>query len=334
MSRRTLLRLLRERPGEFLSGQEISRQIGLSRTAVWKSVDALRREGYVIEARTGLGYRLSSAPDTLTEEEIRALLAPVDTVGRTLVCLPSVDSTNTYAKKLALSGAADGTAVTADCQTAGRGRMERSFQSPAGKGVYLSVLLRPALPPEQLLTVTALGAVAVCDAVEQVCAVRPGIKWTNDLVLGGKKLAGILTEMSLEGESGQLQYLVMGIGLNVGQQPEDFSPEVRAMATSLSAVLGRPVSRPALAAAELAALDRMYGDLTAGRTGSWLERYRRDCVTLGRQVQILERNGLRRRVTALDVDDRFGLVVRTGDGKTEVIRSGEVSVRGMYGYAE
>lgn len=335
MSRGQVLALLRARSGEYLSGEQVSAQLGLSRAAIWKDVDALRREGYEIEARTGLGYRLVAAPDALTEPEIRAAMEETRTVGRELHCLAEVDSTNTCAKKLALAGAPDGTAVIADCQTAGRGRLGRSFQSPRGKGIYLSVLLRPQLPPEKLLCVTALGAVAVCRAVERVL---PGagleIKWTNDLVHRGRKLCGILTEMSLEGESGALQYLVMGIGLNVLQRPEDFSPEVAAMAGSLQSELGTAPSRPALAAAELGELDRLCQALQSGATAPYLAEYRRRCVTLGKEIRLVRSDGSGQRATALDVDDAFGLVIRREDGAIEVIRSGEASVRGMYGYAE
>ena len=334
MSRQEVLAFLKNHPGEYLSGEQLSRQLGLSRAAVWKAVDALRRDGYVVEARTGLGYRLTDTPDVLTEAEIRGFLGPTEIVGHTLLCFPELDSTNTYAKRIALAGAEDGTVVVADCQTAGRGRMDRSFQSPAGKSVSLTALLRPALPPESLLPVTALCAVAVSRAVESVCGVQPQIKWTNDLVLNGRKLCGILTELSLEGESGQVQYLVLGIGLNVGQEPADFTGDVAKMATSLRMALGRPVSRPALAAAEIRELDRLYRALRTGRTASYLEEYRRTCLTIGQTVQLLRPNGEREIVQALDVDGQFGLIVGRADGTRMVVRSGEVSVRGMYGYAE
>lgn len=333
MSRRTVLELLRGRE-DFLSGEELSRRLGLSRAAVWKAVDALRKEGYAIEARTGLGYRLTAAPDAMTESEIRSFLGETALVGRTLQCFDELDSTNLRAKQLALAGAPDGAVVTADCQTAGRGRMDRSFQSPRGKGVYLTALLRPDLPPERLLPVTAMAGVAVCDAVEELCGVRPGLKWPNDPVLGGKKLCGILTELSLEGEAGRVQYLVLGIGVNVGQTAGDFTPEVAEMATSLAMALGRSVSRPALAAAEIRALDRLYADLLAGNLTPYLAAYRRDCVNLGRTVQLISPDGTRETARALDIDDSFSLVARTEAGEVRTVRSGEVSVRGMYGYTE
>ena len=288
----------------------------------------------MVEARTGLGYRLVTAPDAMTEAEIRNFLGKTAVVGRTLKCFNELDSTNIRAKQLALEGAPDGTVVTADFQSAGRGRMDRSFQSPKGKGVYLTVLLRPHLPPERLLPVTAMAGVAVCDAVEELCGVRPGLKWPNDPVLGGKKLCGILTELSLEGETGRVQYLVLGMGVNVLHVAEDFSPEVAEMATSLSLALGHPVSRPALAAAEIRALDRLYASLLAGDLTPYLAAYRRSCVNLGRTVQLISPDGSRETAQALDVDEDFSLVVRTASGAVKTVRSGEVSVRGMYGYTE
>ena len=286
--------------------------------------------GYEIEARTGLGYRLTAAPDVLTEAEIRSFLGPTRLVGRELRCFEELDSTNNYLKTL--PEAPDGLAVTADSQTAGRGRMDRSFQSPKGRGIYLSVLLRP---PDRLPPVTALAGVAVCAAVERVCGVRPGLKWPNDPVLNGKKLCGILTEMSLEAETGRVQSLVLGIGINVSQGPEDFSPQVREMATSLGQALGKPVSRPRLTAALLEELDRTYAALLAGDLSAYLSAYRRDCVNLGKTVQLLPFGGGERETAqAVDIDEDFSLVVRGPDGKERTVRSGEVSVRGLYGYTE
>ncbi|WP_325201246.1 biotin--[acetyl-CoA-carboxylase] ligase [Oscillibacter sp.] len=331
-SREAVLSLLRGEEG-FLSGQELSRRLGLSRAAVWKAVDALRAGGYEIEARTGLGYRLTAAPDLMTEAEIRSFLGETAIVGRELRCFEELDSTSNYLKSW--TDGPDGAAVTAESQTAGRGRMDRSFQSPRGQGIYLSVLLRPALPPDRLPPATALAGVAVCDAVERVCGARPGLKWPNDPVLNGKKLCGILTELSLEAETGRVQSLVLGIGVNVGQREEDFSPEVREVATSLLQVLGKPVSRPRLTAALLEELDRAYAALLAGDLSEYLAAYRRRCVNLGKTVQLIPfGGGPRETAQAVDIDGDFGLVVRGTDGRERAVRSGEVSVRGLWGYTE
>lgn len=334
MSRQDVLALLREQEGAFVSGEEISHRLGLSRAAIWKAVDALRREGYTVEARTGRGYRLLDAPDVLTEPEIRRFLGETARVGRTLVCLAEVDSTNLRARQLAAEGAADGTVVVADRQTAGRGRLGRSFQSPGGQGIYLTALLRPDLPPERLSPVTAMAGVAVCRAVERLCGVSPGLKWPNDPVLDGKKLCGILTELSLEGETARVQELVLGIGINVSQRPEDFTPEVREIATSLVQALGHAVSRPALTAEIIREVDRLCAALAAGETGPYLAEYRRRCVNLGRTVRLLRPDGGGETAEALDIDEEFGLVVRRPDGAVKTVRSGEVSVRGLYGYTE
>ena len=265
------------------------------------------------------------------KETILRLLGQTAAVGRELLCFSELDSTNTYLKELALNGTADGTAVIAAHQTAGRGRMDRTFQSPAGKGLYLSVLLRPDLPPERFLPVTALAGVAACDAVENLCGVRPGLKWPNDPVLNGRKLAGVLTELVIC-EDGK-PAIVLGIGVNVSQTAGDFTPDVAAMATSLAAE-GIAVSREELAAALLARLDVMYQDLKAGALDGWRQRYRMDCINLGKTVQLLHPDGRRETAEAVEIDEDFGLAVRLKDGREEVIRSGEVSVRGLYGYVE
>ena len=332
MSKEKVYQLLLQRGGGYISGEEISQQVGISRAAVWKAVDGLRKAGYIIDARTGLGYALLDRPDALSEREVRGALDRIGCQVESLYCLEEVDSTNSFLKRIALEGAPDGTVAVADYQSGGRGRMARTFQSPKGKGVYLSILLRPTLTPAQLLPVTALTAVAMCDAVENTCGLRPQIKWTNDLVLDGRKMTGILTEMALEGETGTVQSLVIGAGINVHQQPEDFSPEVSAMATSLTQVLGYPVARARLAAEMVAALQRLAADL-GGDLGRYLDAYRRDCLTLGKDVQLLW-GDRRDTVFAEDIDDQFGLVVRYPDGHRETVRSGEVSVRGLYGYID
>ena len=332
MSKEKVYQLLLQRGGGYISGEEISQQVGISRAAVWKAVDGLRKAGYIIDARTGLGYALLDRPDALSEREVRGALDRIGCQVESLYCLEEVDSTNSFLKRIALEGAPDGTVAVADYQSGGRGRMVRTFQSPKGKGVYLSILLRPTLTPAQLLPVTALTAVAMCDAVKNTCGLRPQIKWTNDLVLDGRKMTGILTEMALEGETGTVQSLVIGAGINVHQQPEDFSPEVSAMATSLTQVLEYPVARARLAAEMVAALQRLAADL-GGDLGRYLDAYRRDCLTLGKDVQLLW-GDRRDTVFAEDIDDQFGLVVRYPDGHRETVRSGEVSVRGLYGYID
>lgn len=211
MSKDRVLALLLAQGEEFLSGQEMSRRLGVSRAAVWKAVQALQEEGFQVESRTNRGYRIVGKPDALSESALRAQLPAGD--GRKLVVLREVDSTNLEARRLALEGAPHRTAVVALSQTAGRGRRERSFFSPPGS-LYLSLLLRPEQSPQELMVLTAFTAVAVRRAILAVTGLGVQIKWTNDLVLSGKKLCGIGTEVSLEGETGRVQYAVVGIGIN------------------------------------------------------------------------------------------------------------------------
>ena len=329
MSRESVLSLLRESQDRYLSGEAMSRELGISRAAVWKAIEALRQEGYTIASAPNRGYQLTSAPDLVREGELSGPLSGC-LVGSELVCLDTIDSTNTECKRRAMVGAPEGLAIIADEQTGGRGRLGRTFQSPKGCGLYLSALLRPDLPPETVTDFTAWVAVAVCDGIEACCGVRPQIKWTNDIVLNGKKLVGILTELGLESETNSLQYLVTGIGVNVNHRPEDFQEDIRDMATSLAQQLGHPVRRAELAAAIVKALDKMYADFPHSKQ-EYLDKYRADCLTTGKHVQLITPVS-RQEAEALSIDDEFRLVVRLPDGTEKALSAGEVSVRGMYGY--
>ncbi|MGN0999258.1 MAG: biotin--[acetyl-CoA-carboxylase] ligase [Faecousia sp.] len=241
----------------------------------------------------------------------------------------TVQSTNTLARAMAEGGAPHGTVLVADRQTAGRGRRGRSFLSPPGMGIYMSVILRPQAAPAELMHLTCSAACAMCDAVEKSAHFRPGIKWTNDLVYGGRKLAGILTELSLN-SGGEIAYAVIGIGINCCQREEDFSPEIREIAGSLSMAAGKPIDRCAVAAAMTEALWRMDTRLLSDRQ-KILQQYRKDCVTIGRDVSLVRSDSVRHG-HAVGVDDEGALLVCFPDGHTEAVNSGEVSVRGMYGY--
>ena len=240
----------------------------------------------------------------------------------------TIDSTNTEAKRMAANGAPHGTVLIADRQTGGRGRMGRSFHSPAGTGLYLSVLLRPQCPAQKLMHLTCATAVAACDALEQAAGLRPGIKWTNDLVVAGKKLGGILTELSLDAD-GKAAWAVIGIGINCGQQAEDFPADIRDIATSLALCTGKSIDRAAVAAALIKSLAHMADH--PEDPGAYLSRYRENCITLGQDISLIRGQELRHG-KALDIDDQGALLVQFPDGHTEAVNSGEVSVRGMYSY--
>ena len=239
-------------------------------------------------------------------------------------------STNDEAKAMAAAGAPHGTVLVAGAQTGGRGRMGRSFSSPAGLGVYLSVILRPDCAPGQLMHLTCAAAVAMCDAVQAAAGFRPCIKWTNDLVWETRKLGGILTELSLDSRTGRVQYAVVGIGINCRHRPEDFPPELRHMAASLAMAAQQDVAVCAMAAAMVDALVRMDAQLLTAKEAV-LDAYRADCITLGRDVVVV-RGDTKQYGRATDIDAEGALVVRFSDGTVRAVSSGEVSVRGMYGY--
>ncbi len=306
---------------DYLSGQEMSRALGVTRAAVWKEIEALRRDGWPIQSSTRKGYRLAGPPPALSAPYISAQLSQNNLFAGKVTVEPLVDSTNTRLKAQAAAGAPTGCALLAEEQSGGRGTHGRSFQSPKGEGLYLSVLLRPRLTKlEDLLTLTGWVGVAARDAVERACGAPAGIKWLNDLYLNGKKLCGILTELSFLGESGEPDYVVAGMGINMSQTAETFQAQgLGGIATSL-ALEGYPVEPNRLAVCLLEALDRLNRDFPAERA-AYLERYRAHCVTLGRRVSFDGGTG-----AAAGVDGRFALLVAGDDGQEHAVSSGTVKM--------
>ncbi|HEY8345895.1 MAG TPA: biotin--[acetyl-CoA-carboxylase] ligase [Symbiobacteriaceae bacterium] len=320
-----LLAALRNAREAWVSGEELSRQLGISRTAIWKQVQSLRERGYQVEAQPRLGYRLVSEPDAVTPDELLPGMT-TRSFGRQIVYRPSVGSTNDLAKELARSGAPEGLLVVADEQTAGRGRMGRTWQTPRGSALAMSLVLRPNLPPHEAPRITLVAAVAVAEAVQEVTGLTVGIKWPNDLQIGGRKVCGILTEM--EAEMDRIAFVVCGMGLNVNLSREEFPPELRDTATSLMAELGRRVLRAPLVQAIMARFEATYDRLLAGDFAGVLDRWRAFSVTLGRPVQVFLPTG----ETALegvaeDVDPEGALLVRTPEGVLRRVLAGEVSIR-------
>ena len=241
----------------------------------------------------------------------------------------TIDSTNTRAKAMARQGAPHGTLVISGHQSAGRGRMGRDFHSPEGLGIYLSLILRPECPPKDIMNLTCCIGVAMCDAVWEVCGIRPGIKWINDLILEGKKLGGILTELSMNPQCENVEYVIAGIGINCLHQKEDFPEELQEKATSL-AMNGISAEPAALVAAMIRALYRMDSTAYPDRCRT-MDQYRKDCITLNREVLVLRGDSVRPGI-ALDVDDEGALAVAFPDGTSQLVNSGEVSIRGKDGY--
>lgn len=310
-----------------ISGEKISNELGISRSAVNKAVQSLRRDGYTVSSSTKKGYLLLKDDDKLNMGELLALLSPPD--AKRVIYLDTVDSTNSYLQKNQHT-LDDGTVVIAGEQTNGRGRLGRAFESHKDKGLYISILTRPETSPAKAANITAWTAVAVSGAIEKVAGIRPGVKWVNDLIVNGKKICGILTEMSVEGESGCVRYVITGIGVNCNQEETDFPENLRAIASSLYIESGKKISRAKLAAEIIKSLDKMREDFPDS-LDEYLSLYRENCVVLGKQVRII-RKDTQLTGTAEAIDGGFGLVVRFSDGHTETVTSGEVSVRGLLGY--
>ena len=264
------------------------------------------------------------------KEHIISLLSPDYPWKERFHWVDQTGSTNDDLKVLARQGAPHGTVLIADRQSGGHGRMGRAFHSPGGGGIYFSILLRPDCQPGQLMHLTCATAVAMCDAVEQAASFRPGIKWTNDLVCGKHKLGGILTELGLSAKGG-VDYAIIGIGINCCQRESDFPQEIRDIAASLSMVTGRDIDRAAVAAAMMDTLAAMDRNLLRSKA-EILDRYRKDCITIGQEISLLRVGEAVRHGKAIDMDDDGCLIVAFEDGHRETVSSGEVSVRGMYGY--
>lgn len=311
-TRQALLEALCAAQGQTVSGQRLAGQLGVSRAAVHKAAAALAAQGYAVEAAPRRGYRLQGG-DGFCAGEAGAYPAP-------LHLYDSLPSTNRTAKQLALDGAPHGTLVVAAHQSDGRGRLGRSFVSPAGKGVYMTLLLRPALPLAQAQAVTVSAAVAVCRAVQALCGLRLSIKWVNDLYCQGKKVCGILTEAGTDLESGRLEWLAVGIGLNLTTAPDDWPAPLRATAGSLFPGGPSPVSRVALAAAiarELLALCPGF---------DCLDEYRARCFVPGHWVTVCT-GAETYPARAIAIDEAGRLVVERDSGRQEALRYGEVSIR-------
>ena len=318
--------MLKERQG-FVSGQELSDGLGVSRTAVWKAVNQLKAEGWQIEAVRSQGYRLLGEADVMTSSELATML-DTDWLGKRLAYYDETDSTNVQARKLAESGAPHGTLVAADCQTAGKGRRGRSWSSPKGTGIWTSILLRPAFSPVCASMLTLVAGMAVARGIEEACGLHPLIKWPNDLVLNGKKICGILTEMSTE--LMEIQYVVPGIGINVNQT--EFPDEIKETAASLYLESGKIWKRSGLIAAIMEAFEKNYDIfLETGDMSGLMEEYNQYLVNRGKEVCVLAPQG-EYRAMADGINREGSLLVTRADGTREEIISGEVSVRGIYGY--
>ncbi|NLK35329.1 MAG: biotin--[acetyl-CoA-carboxylase] ligase [Gracilibacteraceae bacterium] len=327
--RNKILEELKANSGQAVSGEEISRRLGISRTAVWKHISKLRSEGYRIESNTNSGYKLLGNPDILSSIELEPFLR-TEFVGRNIVYFDSIDSTTTYAKKRAEDNFQEGTVVIADEQTGGRGRLGRHWVSTKGKGIWMTIMLKPDILPYDGPKLAIAAALAAANAIRNCCQLNAEIKWPNDIVAGGKKLCGILIEMSAEADV--IKYIVIGIGINANMDNDDFGQEISSTATSVSIETGKPVSRKALAASVMFEFEQLYKVfIRNGSIKDFLEDYKSKSTVLGKEVRLISK---KEEITgiAMDISEEGHLVVRLADGSLREIMSGEVSVRGMYGY--
>ena len=308
---------------DHVSGEEISNMIGLSRAAVNAAVKALRSDGYEIDSVTNKGYLLKGGPDILSAGAVGAYLE-TERMEHVLV-LDKTDSTNKRLREMAFEEAPGGQVIVANEQTTGRGRMGRSFFSPSGNGIYFSYLLRPDVAPQDAVTLTAWTGVAMVRAIEWVAGFSPGIKWVNDLVSNGRKLCGILTEMSIESETGRINSIIIGIGINVNNDASDFPDEIKDIATSIKLETGSSVSRAELVASMVEEMDKLASEWPEA-SDKYLDLYRSYNITCGRDVDVIS-GGTVRPAKALSINDDFSLKVKFPDGTVSDLSSGEVSLK-------
>ena len=320
-----ILKILRE-TGDYVSGQEICEKLGVSRTAVWKVIRQLQEEGYQVDAARSRGYRIIDGPDVMTAEEVESLL-DTEWAGKPVVYYPETDSTNIRIRHLGDEGAPHGTLAVADRQTAGRGRRGRTWESPGGSCIYMSILLRPDLAPEKAPMLTLVMACGVAEGIMDCADVKVQIKWPNDIIVSGKKLAGILTEMSTQVD--YINHVTVGVGINVNVQ--NFPEEIQT-ATSLLSETGTQTKRAPVIAAVMKHFEENYKIFMQTEDMSGLmKKYSSLLVNQGREVLILEKDA-EYKAYAEGINQKGELVVRREDGTVENICAGEVSVCGVYGY--
>jgi len=317
-----ILSALRVNP-DGVSGADLAGQLRISRTAIWAHIEELRRLGYDIEAGPHLGYRLVSAPDVLHADDLLARLYKTKIIGRDIRVFEQTTSTNDVVEKLARDRVKEGVVVFAESQTKGRGRLGRKWISPAYKGLWFSILLRPDLRPQEATQLTVVSAIALCRAIQSETGLNPEIKWPNDILVGGKKVAGVLTELSAELD--RVRHVILGIGVDVNLGAGELPAELRKQATSLKIEAGRAFSRADLATAILQELDDDYLRVCAGKFAKIADEWEARCQTIGRNVTI-QIGGRRVQGRAESLGESGELLLRTEHGHLERISGGDVTL--------
>lgn len=321
--RKRILELLRQSGETPLSGEEISRQLEVSRTAIWKHIQTLKNEGYDIESVPKKGYILKEAPDRLFPQEILSRLN-TKWLGHSVCYRDEVDSSNNLAKALANEGCSNGLLVVGEKQGAGKGRLSRGWVSPYAKGIWFSVVLKPPFLPQEASKCTLLAAVAVVQAVNKIKGLNAAIKWPNDILLNGRKLVGILTEMNAE--FGHINYVVIGVGINTNASVDDYPDEVKPLAISVADAAKEPFSRVELLCDILQNMEDLYEDAVANGFTSVLDKWRQYSCTLGQNVKVIAPDTTYYGI-AEDIDDEGLLIVRKEDNSLEKVVAGDVSIR-------
>jgi len=322
IKRETIIDLLKESHG-YLSGTEMASLLGVTRAAVWKAIGLLKKDGYVIEALPAKGYLLVKSPD-LCIADIKRIVSPeTKKIGNDLFFYDSIPSTNMVAMELASKGCPDGTVVISDAQTAGKGRLGRSWISPPGKNLYLSIILRPALSPRDATALTLLAAVACTSAIRSATSLAASIKWPNDLIVGQRKLGGILTE--IKADIDHIIYAIVGIGINVNLNAEDMPEEIKAIATSIFVETGGHFSRSDLAGAILLEFDKWYGHLLRKGKKVVADEWLTLSSTIGKRVRAAAVNQTFEGV-AEGIDDDGLLILKLNDGTYHKMSAGDVSI--------
>lgn len=326
MMKNEILRLLKEND-TYISGQQLCDVFKVSRTSVWKVMEQLKKEGYQIEAVRNRGYRLLSSPDVISEAEISSMLK-TKWAGKRIIYFDETDSTNNQAKASGEKGGIHGTLFVADKQNAGKGRRGRVWNSPSGESVYMTLLLRPEIPPDRAPMLTLVMGLSVVEVIREATGVDAKIKWPNDIVINKKKVCGILTEMATE--MVHVNYVVIGVGINVNQRR--FPEEIADMAASLCGETGKLYRRSEIMAAVLERFERNYETfLKTGDLSGIQEAYNAVLVNCGQEVRVLE-PGHEYEAVAEGINETGELLVRFPDGRKKTVFAGEVSVRGIYGY--
>lgn len=320
--KKAILQELYQQKGTYLSGEELAERFGVSRTAIWKHINNLKKEGYSIETVNKKGYRLLENDNKLVPQELLSMMNTKE-IGKNILYFDSIDSTNNYAKQIA-NHSPHGTLIISDEQLAGRGRLGRGWSSPKGEGIWMSILLKPQIPPTEGAKMTQIAAAAVCLAIKEMTGLATLIKWPNDIVLGGKKVCGILTEMA--GELNEVSYLIVGIGINVNIK--EFPEDLQEKATSLLLAKGTPIERKVLIAKTMDQFELLYQHYLENHNLSrTVEVCRSFSAVLGKNIQII-RGGESTTALAIDITEDGLLKVKQENGQEETLLSGEISIRG------